>query len=87
MPDLVILIHKSQGEARAETKTGKLVATQHAKYFATLRPSPEGHAYFTTPTKSSVGNVKRHVEELFGPLDWRGMPGIEGVYGMAYVKY
>jgi hypothetical protein len=83
---LCITIHKAQGEDRVRVPGKGLTATQHALFFGALRiGSATGHARFFTARRGSAAQVRRHAEEVFGPLTWHGTPDTEGMYGIAEV--
>lgn len=69
---LTIIITKVQGEARkTDPSTGKLQASQHAKYQAVARGNG-GHIVFRGFERNSAPNVRMQIDELIGPLNWCG---------------
>ncbi len=83
---LSIIITKVEGENRKPDASGKLVATQHAKYQAVVRGAG-GHIIFRAERRPSASSARKQIDEAFGPLIWHGATDPDGNnYGIATVE-
>lgn len=84
--NLTIQITKIQGEARKPGASGKLDATQHARYQAVVRGNG-GHIVFRGNERPSAPDIRKNIDTLIGPLNWHGASDLaENNYGMATIE-